>query len=57
MSRSARHSLAVLLRIVAFTVVLVGPVGAFAYTNAGTQGSGLAGAGFVLYVSLQRNAG
>lgn len=57
MTRSARHSLAVFLRIIAFTVVLVGPVGAFAYTNAGTQGSGLAGAGFVLYVSLQRNAG
>lgn len=57
MTRTARHSLAVFLRIMAFTAVLVGPVGAFAYTNAGAQGSGLAGAGFVLYVSLQRNAG
>lgn len=56
MIRSTRRSLSTLIRIAAFAAVMVGPVGAFAYTSAGNQG-GLSGAGFVLYVSLQRNAG
>ncbi|MDP2120509.1 MAG: hypothetical protein Q8S27_21990 [Hoeflea sp.] len=57
MSRSHRHSIFMVLRIAALTAVFVGPVGAFAYANAGDKGPGMTGAGFVLYVSLQRNGG
>jgi hypothetical protein len=56
MSIRAHRSLSTLLRILAFTAFLVGPVGAFAYANTGDKGPGLSGAGFVLYVSLQRNS-
>ena len=54
MSRTHRHSIATFIRIAAFTAFMVGPVGAFAYANAGDKGPGMTGAGFVLYVSLQR---
>ncbi|WP_162473524.1 hypothetical protein [Hoeflea sp. BAL378] len=54
MSHKNRHSLATVLRIAAFTAFMVGPVGAFAYANAGDKGPGMTGAGFVLLVSLQR---
>lgn len=57
MIRSTRRSLATFIRIAAFAAFMVGPVGAFAYASAGSQGSSLNGAGFVLYISLQRNAG
>ena len=57
MSRTYRHSIFMLLRIAALTAIFVGPVGAFAYANAGDKGPGVSGAGFVLYVSLQRNNG
>ncbi|WP_299861205.1 hypothetical protein [uncultured Hoeflea sp.] len=57
MSRRIHRSLATLLRIAAITAFLVGPVGAFAYAQTGDKSSSLTGAGFVLYVSLQRNAG
>ncbi|MEQ8306769.1 MAG: hypothetical protein RIA09_09425 [Hoeflea sp.] len=50
-----RRSLSTFLRITAFTAFLVGPVGAFAYAQTGDKGPGLSGAGFVLYMSLQRN--
>ena len=50
-----RRSMSTLLRIAVFTTFFVGPVGAFAYANAGDKGAGMSGAGFVLYVSLQRN--
>lgn len=55
MSINSRRSISTLLRIAAFTAFFVGPVGAFAYANAGDKGPGMSGAGFVLYVSLQRN--
>jgi len=54
MSIKTRRSIATCLRIAAFTAFFVGPVGAFAYANAGDKGPGMSGAGFVLYVSLQR---
>lgn len=57
MNRRIHRSLATLLRIAAITAFLVGPVGAFAYAQTGDKNSSLTGAGFVLYVSLQRNAG
>ncbi|EDQ31446.1 hypothetical protein HPDFL43_12373 [Hoeflea phototrophica DFL-43] len=48
------RTLSTLLRIVAFTAFFVGPVGAFAYAQTGDKGPGLSGAGFVLYMSIQR---
>lgn len=54
MSTQTRRSISTLLRIAVFTAFFVGPVGAFAYANAGDKGPALTGAGFVLYVSLQR---
>ncbi len=57
MSIQTRRSLSTFLRIAAFTAFFVGPVGAFAYANAGDKGPGMSGAGFVLYVSLQRRGG
>lgn len=57
MSIAHRRSIATFLRIAAFTAFFVGPVGAFAFANAGDKGPGMTGAGFVLYMSLQRNAG
>lgn len=50
------HVVATLLRITALAAFLVGPVGAYAYAKTGDRDSGLSGAGFVLYVSLQRNS-
>ncbi len=57
MLRKTRRSFMIFLRIAAMTAVFVGPVGAWAMANAGVRGDSLSGAGFVLYVSLQRNAG
>lgn len=57
MSHQTRRSLSTLLRIAAFTAFFVGPVGAYAYANAGDKGPGVTGAGYVLYVTLQRNSG
>ncbi|MBW3095724.1 hypothetical protein [Pseudohoeflea coraliihabitans] len=57
MIRSATRSLNTFVRILVFSAMFVAPVGAFAYSVAGTGSQGLGGAGFVLYVSLQRNAG
>ncbi|WP_171904847.1 hypothetical protein [Hoeflea olei] len=54
MIATSRRSLSTFLRIAAFTAFFVGPVGAFAYANAGDKGPGMTGAGLVLYVSLQR---
>lgn len=55
MRPNTHRSLSTLVRVFAFTAFLVGPVGALAYANTGDKGPGLTGAGFVLYVSLQRN--
>jgi len=53
---SIQTTIATLLRITALAAFLVGPVGAYAYAQSGDKQSGLSGAGFVLYMSLQRNA-
>ena len=50
-----QNSITTLLRMTALVSFLVGPVGAFAYAQTGDKGAGLSGAGYVLYVSLQRN--
>jgi hypothetical protein len=50
------HSITTALRITALVSFLVGPVGAFAYAQTGDKGPGLSGAGYVLYVTLQRNS-
>ena len=52
---SIHSAITTLLRITALAAFLVGPVGAFAYAQTGDKQSGLSGAGFVLYMSLQRN--
>jgi hypothetical protein len=56
-TRSASRSMGIALRIALFSSLFIAPVGAFAYSAANTAGNGLSGAGFVLFVSLQRNAG
>jgi len=48
-------AIATLLRMTALTAFLVGPVGAYAYAQSGDRETGASGAGFVLYMSLQRN--
>jgi hypothetical protein len=48
-----RASAAILLRMVLFVAVLVGPVGAFAAVRANSA-AGIQGVGLVLLVSLQR---
>lgn len=57
MTRTNRRTLSTFIRMIAFAAYFVVPVGAFAYVNAGTAAEANSGAGFVLYVSLQRNAG
>lgn len=57
MTANISKSATTLLRVLVFSSLFVGPVGAFAYSAAGTGGEGLGGAGFVLFVTLQRNAG
>ncbi|MDP2734103.1 MAG: hypothetical protein Q8O63_13525 [Hoeflea sp.] len=48
-------AIATFLRMTALTAFLVGPVGAYAYAQTGDKQTGASGAGFVLYMSLQRN--
>ena len=50
------NTITTLLRMAALVSFLVGPVGAFAYAQTGDKGASLSGAGYVLYVSLQRNS-
>lgn len=52
-----RRQLSTFIRMAVFATLFVGPVGAFAYANTGDKGPALSGAGFVLYVSLQRERG
>ena len=44
-----------MFRIVLVSMIFVAPVAGFAANHAGSEKAGLKGAGFVLYVSLQRN--
>ena len=56
MRHHVSNTITTLLRMTALVSFLVGPVGAYAYTQSGDKGAGLSGAGYVLYVSLQRNS-
>ena len=44
-----------MLRITLVSMLFIAPVAGFAANHAGSERAGLKGAGFVLYVSLQRN--
>ncbi len=44
-----------LLRVALVSMLFVAPVAGFAANHAGSEKASLKGAGFVLYVSLQRN--
>ncbi|WEX87659.1 hypothetical protein PZN02_000076 [Sinorhizobium garamanticum] len=44
------------LRVLILTSLLMAPIGAIAYTKAASLGIGKNGAGFVLFVTLQRQA-
>lgn len=57
MRTAVSNSLITTVRMFVFTALLVAPVGAFAFASANSSGEGMKGAGFVLYVSLKRNAG
>lgn len=50
------HTSAVALRILALTVMMIAPVGALAWSNAGGLGIEKQGAGLVLFVTLQRQS-
>ena len=50
------HTSAVALRILALTAMMIAPVGALAWSNAGGLGIGKQGAGLVLFVTLQRQS-
>lgn len=56
MRTNIRNTVTTMLRMTFLVSFLVGPVGAFAYAQTGDKGPGLSGAGYVLYVSLQRNS-
>lgn len=56
MRLNVTNTITTLLRMTALVSFLVGPVGAYAYAQTGDKGPGLSGAGYVLYVSLQRNS-
>ncbi len=47
---------AIALRILALSAMLVAPVGALAWSNAGSLGIEKKGAGLVLFVTLQRQS-
>ncbi|WP_290777353.1 hypothetical protein [Hoeflea sp.] len=57
MRTNIQNTITTLLRMTALVSFLVGPVGAYAYAQTGDKGPGLSGAGYVLYVTLQRNNG
>ncbi|MGB3812496.1 MAG: hypothetical protein WA950_04650 [Shinella sp.] len=50
------HASAVALRILALTAMMIAPVGALAWRNAGGLGIEKQGAGLVLFVTLQRQS-
>ena len=50
------HTSAVALRILALSAMMIAPVGALAWSNAGSLGIEKQGAGLVLFVTLQRQS-
>lgn len=56
MTTAIAHASAVALRILALSAMMVAPVGALAWSNAGSLGIEKQGAGLVLFVTLQRQS-
>ena len=56
MTTALAHTSATLLRILALSAMLMAPVGALAWSNAGGLGIEKNGAGLVLFVTLQRQS-
>ena len=56
MTTALFHTCAVALRIVALSAMMIAPVGALAWNNAGGLGIEKQGAGLVLFVTLQRQS-
>lgn len=56
MTAALLHTSATALRILALSAMMIAPVGAFAWSNAGGLGIGKQGAGLVLFVTLQRQS-
>lgn len=54
--RTATNTLSTAIRVAFAALFLTAPVAAYAASQAAQQGDGMKGAGFVLYVTLQRNA-
>jgi hypothetical protein len=54
MFANATEIFSTMLRIVLVSTLFIGPVAGFAATHSGS-GASMKGAGFVLFVSLQRN--
>lgn len=55
MTAQIKETGSLIFRIAVVASVLMAPVAAFAYSQGNASASGAKGAGFVLYVSLQRN--
>jgi hypothetical protein len=56
MTTALTHTCATALRILALSAMMIAPVGALAWSNAGGLGIGKQGAGLVLFVTLQRQS-
>lgn len=56
MTTALAHTSAIALRILALSAMLIAPVGALAWSNAGGLGIEKQGAGLVLFVTLQRQS-
>lgn len=56
MTTALAHSCATALRILALSAMMIAPVGALAWSNAGGLGIEKQGAGLVLFVTLQRQS-
>jgi hypothetical protein len=56
MTTALPHTCATALRILALSAMLITPVGALAWSNAGGLGIEKQGAGLVLFVTLQRQS-
>ena len=56
MTAALTHTAATLLRILALSAMMIAPVGALAWSNAGGLGIEKQGAGLVLFVTLQRQS-
>jgi len=56
MTAALLHTSAIALRILALSAMMIAPVGALAWSNAGSLGIEKKGAGLVLFVTLQRQS-